>query len=100
MSSEDRDYEVARRVVRFAGEAAQQAAAAPPSAPPQQVAQAALQTAAQRHAPGLVGAGAPTGAPAQFSGVQFQGGGPRGSFAPGRSGRWVRRGRVIILDGA
>jgi uncharacterized protein (DUF697 family) len=87
LSGEDQEYEVARRFVRFAGDAARQAALAPPNASPQQVVQAALAQAARMHAPGLL-----TGAAGQVPGMA---GRPRG-----RSGRWIRRGGNIILMGA
>lgn len=84
MSYEDQEFEVARRLVRLSAEAASNAAQAPASANPQVAANQAMTAAAQRHAPGLLkqryGAGA----------------GAAGS----RSGRWVRRGRKIIIYGA
>jgi hypothetical protein len=83
LSPEDQEFEVARRFVRLAGTAAANAAEASPAAPPQQVAQQAIAAAAQAHAPGLT---AVMRRPAH-----------RGR---GRSGRWIRRGRTIILLGA
>lgn len=82
MSGEDQEFEVARRLVRFAGSAAQQAnGSAPNGASP--AAQQAVVGAARQHAPGfLVGGSAP------------QAGAMRR-----RSGRWVRRGRKIIILG-
>ncbi len=79
LSPEDQEFEVARRVVRVAGEAARQAASAPAGAQPQAVAQRALAIAAQRHAPGLMG----------------------GARAGRRrtSGVWRRQGNVIVLYG-
>jgi hypothetical protein len=86
LSDEDQEFEVARRVVRFADEAAKNLASAPPSADPQQAATAAAIAAAKRHAPGMIRA---TGSSAA---------GPlRGT---GRSGRWIRRGRHIIIINA
>ena len=86
LSPEDQEYEVARRYVRFAGAAAQNAAAAPPSVPPADAATNAAATAARRHAPGLL-----TGA----------GGRTRGcGCGAASSGRWIRRGRQIIILGA
>jgi hypothetical protein len=83
MSYEDQEFEVARRLVRLSADAASNAAQAPPSANPQAAANRAMTAAAQRHAPGLLrqryGAGA------------YSGG--------GRSGRWVRRGRKLIVYG-
>lgn len=83
LSAEDQEFEVARRFVRLAGDAAQEAASAPTSAPPQQVAQAALVSAAQKHAPGLL---------AGRGGQNRRQSGRRKA-----SGRWIRRGRAIIL---
>jgi hypothetical protein len=83
LSPEDREFEIAKSFVRFAGDAVKHAAAAPPSASPQAVAQSAAVQAARRHAPGLL-----RGAAAAPS-------------IPGRrahSGRWVRSGRNIIID--
>ena len=82
LSQEDQEYEVARRFVRFAGAAAANAANASPSVSPQAAAQNAAVAAARDHAPGLLGA-------------------RHGQPAPGggrtRPGRWVRRGRTIVI---
>jgi hypothetical protein len=83
LSGEDAEFEVARQFVRFASEAARQACLAPPSTPPEQVAQTAAAQAAQVHAPGLL--------------PRLRG--RSGSLWP-RSGRWMRRGRTIVLYGA
>ncbi len=82
MSPEDQEFEVARRLVRLASSAAQQAAGLP-TGPPLAAARAALAAAARTHAPGLLQRG------------------PGASVAAvgGRSGRWVRRGRRIVLLG-
>ena len=93
MSAEDREFEVARRYVRLAGAAARRAAMAAPSLPPQRAAYAALQQAARTYAPGLlaaggvVGGGLGAGVPSVTS-----------SFGA-RTGRWIRRGRRIIVLG-
>jgi phage tail tape-measure protein len=79
LSAEDREFEGAKHFVRMAGDAVKSAAAAPPNANPQAVAQAAVTASAQKHAAGLL-----RGAP-----------GPRGGA--GRAGRWIRRGRNIII---
>ena len=84
MSMEDQEFEVARRFVRFAGDAAKNAAMAPAATSPAAAAQNAAAAAAQKHAPGLLSRGV-------SSGRQMPGG--RG----GQSGRWIRRGRRIIL---
>jgi hypothetical protein len=81
MSPEDQEYEVARRFVRFGGAAAANAAQAPPSMPPQAAAGNAAAAAARDHAPGLLG--------------------PQGRGRSGRRharhGRWIRRGRTIVI---
>jgi len=86
LSPEDQEFEVARRFVRFAGTAAKNAALASPTTPPQAAAQAAAVAAAQRHAPGLLRA-AGTAAKGMATGLS-------------RSGRWIRRGRNIIIVNA
>lgn len=82
LSSEDREFEVARQFVRFAGAAAKQASAAPPTAAPVAAARAAAAAAARTFAPGLL--------------LRLQG---RSSLLWPRSGRWMRRGRTIVLYG-
>jgi hypothetical protein len=54
LSPEDKEFEVAKSFVRFAGDAVRNALAAPPSAPPRAVAQSAAIQAARRYAPGLL----------------------------------------------
>ena len=78
LSPEDQEFEVARSFVRLAGDAAKQAAKAPASMPPQAAASQAIRIAAAKHAPGL----APGGAQQRSA---------------SRTGRWVRRGRNIVL---
>lgn len=77
LSPEDQEFEAARRVVRLAASAAQKAASSPNTS-----AKNALVAAAKQHAPGLVRPGA---------------GGSSRCRCGKRSGRWVRRGRKIIL---
>lgn len=84
LSPEDQEFEVARRYVRFAGEAAKNAALVSPAAPPQAAAKAAVVAAAKQHAPGLLRSMPPA---------------PTGPTEQGVSGRWIRRGRKIILIG-
>lgn len=83
LSGEDAQFEVARNVVRFAGAAAKAASRAPAGANPAAVAVIAAKRAARRFAPGLLGR-----RPFATTGVF------------GHSGRWVRRGRRIIVLGA
>jgi len=85
LSAEDREFEAAKQFVRFAGETVKNAISAPPSNSLATVAKQAAIAAAQRHAPGLL-----------LQGGNTQG----GSDGPGqrsRSGRWVRRGRSIVI---
>lgn len=77
LSAEDQEFEVARRVVRLAGEAAKRAAAAPADASPLAVAQNALAGAARKYAPGLVAR----------------------ARRPQQRGVWERRSGVIVLHG-
>jgi hypothetical protein len=83
LSLEDQEFEAAKHFVRFAGEAVKNAVLAPTSANAKTAAQAAVVSAAQQLAPGLL-------APASAS-----------PAAPGhhQSGRWIRRGNTIILLG-
>jgi hypothetical protein len=81
LSAEDREFEGAKQFVRMSGEAIKSCLAAPSSVDPVSAARQAVTAAAARLAPGLVGA-APPSAPA----------GPCG-----RSGRWVRKGRNVVL---
>jgi hypothetical protein len=85
LSPEDREYEVARRFVQFASDAVRQAAQIPQSASPAQAAGQAIAAAAQRFAPGLL--------------QQTHGAGQAIAGRGRRSGRWVRRGRAIIVIG-
>ncbi|HAV43251.1 TPA: hypothetical protein DCX15_04475 [bacterium] len=80
LSLEDQEFEVARRFVRFAGTAARNVAVAPPNIDPQTTVRRAALDAAKRHVPGLITALSPLA-------------------AGGRSGKWIRRGRRIILLG-
>ena len=83
---EELEFEGARQFVRIAADTARNATAAAASgADPRTAAQAAALAAARKFAPGLVGAA----------------GGAIGAAAGGRamSGRWIRRGRRIVLFG-
>jgi len=83
LAPEDQEFEAARGYVRLAAEAAKNATKAPATADPGQAAKSALVKAANRHAPGLL-RDTPTMSP----------------LGPKRSGRWIRRGRKIIILGA
>ncbi len=100
LSAEDQEFELARQYVRFAGAATQNATLSPQNAPPQAIAQQAVNTAAQKYAPGLVGAIAQK-APGDgaLTRQAFAPTGVPGRHLP-RTGRWVRQGRNILLMGA
>lgn len=120
IGEEEAQFEVARRFVRLAGTAAAQAAHAPRSAPPEAVARAALITAARRQAPGLVpilrrarwARPGPGRRPAQRWRGRPRPGYAYGTYGPSApsfddagngaamAGRWVRKGRKIVLYGA
>jgi hypothetical protein len=86
LSPEDQEFEAAKGFVRFAGEAVKNAAGAATSTPPQAVAQAAAVQAARCYAPGLLG-NIPSLASADQDARPI----------PSRGGRWVRRGRSIVV---
>jgi len=88
LSSEDREFEVARRYVSFAGEAVKNLASAPSGLDPRTAADAAAVAAAKTHAPGLL--------PPRQAGMEPQ---SYSSFPTGHSGRWMRRGNKIVLYG-
>lgn len=83
LSAEDRDFEVARQLVRYAGSAACHAAAAPRHTPPKAAARTAATRAARMYAPGLL--------------PRLHG---RSTQSWPRGGRWIRRGRTIVLYGS
>jgi uncharacterized protein (DUF697 family) len=100
LSAEDQEFELARRFVRLAGAAARQAGVIPPGFDPRAAAKAALAAAAKKYAPGLFSllgetGAVPSGAADGMSAVA----GAAMSSRSARSGRWVRRGRNIILYG-
>jgi hypothetical protein len=106
MDPEVQDLEVARRFVRLASTAAQKAAAAPPTAHPVAAARSAVAAAARTHAPGLLkgGAGlaptassAPAARPCSCGGQGSHQGPSQGSSQ--NNGRWIRRGRKVVLLG-
>jgi hypothetical protein len=108
LSPQDQEYEVARRFVRLARSAATRAKQLQSMFPPDSAARKALMDAAKKHAPGLLQA--LSGVGSTLGGFQFEAAGapsPQGVMSPqqnggaggGRSGRWVRRGRKIILIG-
>ena len=88
LSAEDKEYEVARRFVRFGGAAAANAARMR-GAGGAAGARAAALAAARRHAPGLLRR--------RVRGRPVGGDMPDISVGDSSSGRWVRRGRNIII---
>lgn len=119
----EQEFEVAKKVVQLAQAAGQHAASAPPDMPPQAVAEQAVARAAKQIMPGLRLGG---GGPQMEQMEQEYGHGRRGSGRGSRSrgygsygtydsydvndggyddgpraytGRWVRRGRKIVLLG-
>lgn len=81
LSPEDRELETARAFVRFAKSTAERAAATPKNVPAPVAAQKAAGAAARQHLPGLLKP-------------------PTGPGTTAASGRWVRRGRNIVILGA
>lgn len=81
LSAEDQEFEGAKQFCRLCGASVKTALTAPPGADPMRAAHRAITTAASRHAPGLLG-----GVPPSV--------GPRAS---GNAGRWVRKGRNVLL---
>lgn len=82
LSPEDQEMTIARRYVRLAQDATRRTAAHAHSLRnPRHIARGAFAAAARRHAPGLMGTLSAATA------------------IPGRGGRWIRRGRTIIVFG-
>jgi hypothetical protein len=89
LSSEDREFEVARHFIRFASDATKRFLTKGPSANPVGAARSALMTAAKRHAPGLISV------LRQPNGYGQEAHAETGA----QSGRWMRRGTKLILFG-
>lgn len=92
LSYEDQEFEVAKQLVRLTGAAAEHAAQAAPGQSPQQVVQAALTSAAEQYAPGLL-------RPATNQTGLVRKPSPNGCGHK-TTGRWIRRGNAIIILGA
>lgn len=92
LSAEDQEFEVARRYVRFAGDAVRNMTRASSTDDLRGAARNAALEAARMHAPGFV-----RHQPAARPGDPTE---SVSSPAFGRSGRWLRRGHKIILYGA
>ncbi len=89
LSGESQEFEVARALIRFADAAARQAAVTPRGVPTPVAVRRAVVTAAAEHAPGLL-AGV---RPSRVAGLTDDRYGSRNR----RSGRWVRRGRKLVI---
>lgn len=108
-SSEEQEWEAANTFVKVATDAVKTAAQAPPGANPQAIANNAVLQAAQLHAPQLAqslsgGLNAfNTAVPAGASLGSAMGGlSPHGhgeGAAKGRTGRWIRHGKHIVILG-
>ncbi|MEY4575662.1 MAG: hypothetical protein RL701_365 [Pseudomonadota bacterium] len=92
LSYEDGEFEVAKQFVRFAADAANNAVNAPANGNVRELANEAVTSAAQKFAPGLLnGSHAPQQQQQQSHAAHASG---------AQSGRWVRRGRQLIIYGA
>lgn len=89
LSSEDREFEVARNLTRLAGSAAQHAAFSTSPGDGDAIAQAALVKAARHHAPGIVGELETASCP--------NCGHPITATHHHHHRRWMRRGNTIIV---
>ena len=92
LSPEDQEFEIAKRIVRFGGEAAQNTAQLATQMPPAQAVKTALKQTAQTQAPGMLKPMRPSPVPPVRPGY---GRGQR----PHTSGRWYRQGTRIVLIG-
>lgn len=97
---EQEQFETARKVIQLANAAAQQAALTPPHVHPAVAAQEAILRAAQQVAPGInVGPGNRPQSNGDAGYHQAPNGAQGASWSTPESGRWVRRGRRIVLYG-
>jgi hypothetical protein len=93
LSPEDREFAVARQLVRFAGAASRLACSGPQGTQPRARALRAAALASRSFAPGLLPALRRTKPPAPRGPAP----GPSASRRWPRTGRWLRRGRAIVL---
>ena len=107
LESEEAELEVARRFVRVAASAAQRASDAPPDANPEAVVRNALLAAVRAHVPSFAANEAELMAEAEAElGYEGEGEGEyegeyedEGEAGVAMSGRWMRRGRHIVVHG-
>jgi hypothetical protein len=102
MSNEDREFEIARRIVRLSHASARNLARIPANVPDQAAARKAFMHAARQVAPGIINniqAATAMGSPAYQSSAYAPYGGVTQCQSCGmpRSGRWIKRGKAIIL---
>jgi hypothetical protein len=90
LSGEDREFEVARRYVRFADDVLRRAAQVPDRVPPRVAAQVVVRDAAREHVPGVV----------PFLVRLDDGGSARDGHGveAAASGQWIRQGSSIVID--
>lgn len=107
LSREDQEFEVARRVVRYADAAVRKLASTPGAGDPARAAKAAALAAATRHAPGLRGPVSPSSRAGlcpncggSTRGCGCKGSGSCSCGGQDAEGRWIARGRHIVLLGA
>ena len=96
LSAEDREFEIARAYVRFAGNAARRAANMR-SGNPSRNARQAVVNAARKYAPGLVVRR--RGGGSRIQSQSFADSGDNGYDANPESGNWYRQGNRIIIEG-
>ena len=102
LSPEDREFEMARRFVRFAGTAAKSAASTPPGATARAGIIAALKAALEQQRAQLADSRAGSGRNGEFGFEEIEELKERAAPTAGgrsRNGRWIRRGGKIILLG-
>lgn len=85
LAPEEQEFEAAKQVIRLASDATKHATLAQSHMTPEAAAKAGVLQAAQKHAPGL---------------LRGRGKRPQRPCSHARSGRWVRRGGSIVLEGA
>jgi len=89
LSGEDREFEIARRYIRFAIDALQRALQAPPRVPKPVAAEIAVSEAARTHVPGLV---------PFVPQLVREASSDAGSNGGADGGRWFRQGSSIVVE--
>jgi hypothetical protein len=91
LSQEDREFEVARRFVRFAGNAARRASRMSTNLPPRTIANRSITDAAKRYAPGLTRGG--------WNDYLSDNSIYDPNYQQNQSGSWFRQGNSIVIRG-